>query len=67
MRKGAFVACKGVTERRADVFSNTVRDVYATGEIISSLIFHRGNHVWFSYPQVADEVLRGLGMPKVQE
>jgi hypothetical protein len=69
MRKGAFVACKGVSGRRASVFSNTVRDAYATGEIISSLIFYRGNDVWFSfyifllnrYPQVADKALRGPG------
>jgi hypothetical protein len=61
MRKGAFVACKGVTGRRASAFSNTMRDVYATGEIISSLTFHRGNHVWFNYPQVADEALRRPG------
>jgi hypothetical protein len=38
-----------------------VRDVYAISEIISSPIFHRGNHVWFSYPQVAAEVLRRPG------
>jgi hypothetical protein len=61
MRKGAFVACKGVPGRRASAFSNTVRDVYATGEIISSLIFHRGNSVWFSYPHVADKALRRPG------
>jgi hypothetical protein len=67
MRKGAFVACKGVSRRRASAFSNTMRYVYATGEIISSLIFHRGNHVWVNlyiflfnrYPEVADEALRG--------
>jgi hypothetical protein len=69
MRKAAFIACKGVSRRRASAFSNTVRYVYATGEIISSLISHRGNHVWFNfciflfirYPQVADEALRGTG------
>jgi hypothetical protein len=69
MRKGAFVACKGVLGRRASAFSNTMRDVYATGEIIPSLIVHIGNHVWFSfyiflfnrYTQVADEALRGPG------
>jgi hypothetical protein len=67
MRKGAFIACKGVSGRRASAFSSTVRDVYTIGEIISSLIFHGGNHVWFSfyiflfnrYPQVVDEALRG--------